>query len=132
MLELTIKEQVYQFNFGMGFVREINKKVTRTPSAEISDAKQNIGLQFAVAGLIDKDPETLVDVLDIANKYADKPRVSRMDLDFLIENDETDLDALFAEVMDFLESANATRQVTANVKKMVEEEMAKMEQQKQS
>ena len=27
-MELTIKEQVYQFNFGMGFLREMNRKVT--------------------------------------------------------------------------------------------------------
>lgn len=26
MMELTIKGQVYQFNFGMGFLREINKQ----------------------------------------------------------------------------------------------------------
>lgn len=27
MMELTINGQVYQFNFGMGFLREMNKKL---------------------------------------------------------------------------------------------------------
>ena len=27
MYELTINDVVYQFNFGMGFMREVNKKV---------------------------------------------------------------------------------------------------------
>ncbi|MFR2188797.1 MAG: tail assembly chaperone, partial [Blautia sp.] len=41
-MELTINGQVYQFNFGMGFMREMNKKVTM-PVDGVKDAKKNIG-----------------------------------------------------------------------------------------
>lgn len=44
-MELTINGQVYQFNFGMGFMREMNKKVTM-PVDGVKDAKKNIGLEI--------------------------------------------------------------------------------------
>ena len=127
MMELTIKGKVYQFNFGMGFMREINKKISRSLNAEIPDAKKNVGLQFAVAGIIDNDLETLVEVLDIANKDQ-TPRVTMKLLEHYIDNECEDIDALFAEVLDFFKSANATKKVTAAVLEMVEEEKAKAEQ----
>ena len=48
-MELTINGQVYQFNFGMGFMREMNKKVSM-PVDGVKDAKKNIGLRYAVKG----------------------------------------------------------------------------------
>lgn len=47
-MELTINGQVYQFNFGMGFMREMNKKVTM-PVDGVKDAKKNIGLKIGRA-----------------------------------------------------------------------------------
>lgn len=113
MLELTIKDNVYQFNFGMGFMREINVKVKRS-APDAPDVKEDIGLQMAIAGLIDKDPVTLVDVLDIANKGR-TPRVKRSDLDDYIDDDETDIDELFDEVMHELKKRNATKAKTEAV-----------------
>ena len=123
MLELTINEKVYQFHFGMGFMREINKTVG-TPVDGLPDVKKNIGLQYYVAGVIDGDIEALVDVLDIANKKQN-PRVTRDQLDAYIDDESTDIDALFEGVMDFLKSANATKKTVANLLEMVEQEKAK-------
>ena len=47
MLELTINEQVYEFNFGMGFMREINKRVG-TPVDGLPDIKKNIGCSITL------------------------------------------------------------------------------------
>lgn len=66
-MELTINGQVYQFNFGMGFMREMNKKVSM-PVDGVKDAKKNIGLRYAVAGIMDGDVEALEDLLLVANK----------------------------------------------------------------
>lgn len=107
MFELTIKDQVYQFNFGMGFLREINKKVS-TPIDKLPDVRQNIGLKFYVSGIIDKDAEALVDVLEMANK-GEKPRVTRDILDSFVDSEDTDIDSLFGEIMGFLKKANATK-----------------------
>ena len=126
MFELTINEQVYQFKFGLGFMREINKQV-RKP-IEGTGQTQDVGLQFAVASLIDEDPVALVDVLDIANK-TEKPRVTKAALDAYIEDESTDIDALFKEVLDFLCRANATKKTALAVMDMVEAEKAKAQAQ---
>ena len=125
MFELTINDVVYQFKFGLGFVREINKRVAKT---DANNAKQEIGLQYAVAGLIDEDPLTLVDVLDLANK-TEKPRVTRAMLDAYIEDEDTDISALFADVLGFFEKSNATKKTVAAIQEMVEAEKAKQKQQ---
>lgn len=118
MMELTINGQVYQFRFGMGFMREINKKVGR-PVDGIPDLKKNIGLQYKIAGLIDGDVEDLVDILDTANKGM-KPRITRLELDAYIDDENTDIDELFEETLDFLEKANATRKTMRAIKEAVE------------
>lgn len=118
MFELTIAEKVYQFNFGMGFLREINKRVN-VPVDGLPGVKENVGLRYAVGMLLVNDIETLVDVLEIANKgYS--PRITRDKLDAYIDNADTDIDALFVEVLDFLKSANATKKTVKGLLEMFE------------
>ena len=126
MFELTIKDQVYQLNFGMGFLREINKKVVTHVEGN-SNITQNIGLQFNVARILDGDLEALVDVIDLANK-GQNPRVTRNILDAHIEDEDTDIDGLFEEVKGFLSRANATKKNTLEVMERTEKERAKMNQ----
>lgn len=123
MFELTIENQVYQFNFGMGFMRKVNSNVA-IPVDGLPNVKKNIGLQYAVAGIIDNDLEILVNVLDAANEGF-SPRVTRAQLDSLIDNPETDVDALFAKVLDFLSSSNATRKITKTMMEEVEKQKQK-------
>ena len=123
MMELTINDKVYQFKFGVGFMREIDGRVKRT-NPEAPEVKVNIGLQMAIAGLVDKDPVTLVDVLDIANK-GHTPRVKRSELDDYIDDDDTDIDGIFDEVMDELKKRNATKANTAAVLEELDKLMAK-------
>lgn len=120
MFELTINGVVYSFHFGMGFMREINKKVT-TPVDGLKDVKKNIGLQYLVASVIDGDLEALVDILDAANK-GQNPRVTRAAIDAYIDDADTDIDALFAEVIDFLRSANATRKTVNMLLEAIEKQ----------
>jgi hypothetical protein len=123
MLELTINNQVYQFNFGMGFMREINKKVG-VPVDGLPNVTKNIGLQYTVAGIIDGDVEALVDALDVANKGM-TPRATKALLDAHIDDMDTDIDALFKEVLDFLENANATKKTVKVLMEAVRQEQAK-------
>lgn len=109
-MELTINNTVFKFRFGMGFLREINKRVT-VPVDGLKDVKQNIGLRYYISGILDNDVESLVEVLDIANK-TESPRLTKAALDSYIESDDTDVDELFGQVIDFLKSANATRKTT--------------------
>lgn len=120
MLELTINEQVYEFNFNMGFMREINKRVG-TPVDGLPDIKKNIGLQYYIAGILDGDVESLVELLDVANK-AYKPRVTKTLLDAYIDDEGTDIDELFEKVMDFLSKANATKNTVRNLQEAIDKQ----------
>lgn len=122
-MELTINGQVFKFNFGMGFLREINKTV----KVHSGDVDKNVGFRYAVAGIIDRDPETLVDVLYTANSGQD-PRVTKPLLDSYIDNENTDIEELFDTVMDFFEKTNATKSLTKKVLEAVEEEKKKTSQ----
>ena len=122
-MELTINGQVYQFNFGMGFMREMNKKVTM-PVDGVKDAKKNIGLRYAVAGIMDGDVESLEDQLLVANK-GQNPRATTEILDEYIDDPDTDINQLFEDTMGFLKSANATKKCVQNLEKTIEEEKAK-------
>lgn len=120
MFELIINNVVYQFHFGMGFMREINKKVG-TPVDGLPDVKKNIGLQYYIAGIIDNDLEALVTVLEVANKNQ-KPRITPAVLDSYIDDPDTDVDELFESVLGFLKNANATRKTVANLMNLVEQQ----------
>lgn len=120
MMELTINGQVYQFNFGMGFMREANKTVTETTSTGV---KKNSGLSYMVAGIMDGNTEDLVNALDLANK-GQNPRVTKQLLDSHIDHPDTDIDKLFEDTLDFLESANATKKTVKALKERIEEAKA--------
>ncbi len=123
MFEITINEVVYQFNFGMGFMREINKRVG-APVEGLPDVKKNIGLQYMIAGILDGDIEALVDILEAANK-GQNPRLTRPMLDAYIDDENTDIDTLFDSVIDFLKNANATKRTMNKLLEAIEEQKAK-------
>lgn len=122
MLELTIKGSVYQFNFGMGFMREVNKKYQK-PIDGLKDAKENVGLQMMVMGILAKDAEFLVEVLNAAN-IGKTPRVTKDLLDYYIDEECENIDVLFEQVLDFLKKKNATKNITLKL----EEEQKKLEE----
>lgn len=123
MFELTINGTVYCFKFGMGFLREINKTLCKQMDG-IPNEKQNIGLRYKIGGIVDGDVEALVDVLQIANKGQEN-RVTRDLLDAYIDNEDTDIEKLFEDVLDFLKKTNATKKTTLELLEMVEAEKAK-------
>lgn len=123
MFELTINDTTYQFNFGMGFVREIDPTATKAID-DIKGKVQHMGLQFAVAGIIDGDVATLSDVLVRANKGFE-PRVTQKEIDRYIEDENTDIDKLFDDVLGFLKRANATKKTTLTLLEQIEKEQEK-------
>lgn len=120
MFELTIKGNVYQFAFNMGFLREANKRM-KAPVDGVPNAEKNVGLRMMIADVMDGDPEALIDLLLIANAKQE-PRVSRDLLDAYIDSEETDIDALFKMVLDFLEQSNATKKTVASLKQIAARE----------
>ena len=123
MLEININETIYQFNAGMGFLREINKTMG-APIDGVPGEKQYIGLRYKIGCLFDGDPEALVDVLCAMNKGC-VPRISSKILDDYIENADTDIDELFRVVLDFLGRANVTKKTVAALNEEYEKLKAK-------
>lgn len=125
MYELEMNGQMVPFNFGMGFLREINKKVS-VPVEGMPGVKRDIGLRYSVSKLLDGDTEALVEVLDTANKGCD-PRITRNLLDQFVDDADTDIDEVFEKVLGFLKKANATRKAALAVQEAVEKEREKQE-----
>ena len=123
MMELTIDGQVYQFNFGMGFLREANKRVSM-PVEGMNGMKKDVGARYLIAQVLDGEVDSLVDLLDIANK-GQNPRVTKALLDSYIDDPETNIDELFEKTKDFLSKANATRKMTEKMQEAIDE--AKMQ-----
>lgn len=114
-LELMMNGQPYAFNFGMGFLKEINSKATaKVPNSNYSI---NTGLKFFMAQVMDRDVEALCEVLMIANK-GENPRLNIKELYAYIDDEDTDIEAVFDSVIDFFGKANATK---TTYKDLVEE-----------
>ena len=106
MFELVINGETYQFKFGMKFVRDMNKRVTR--KIEGLDEPEEIGLSMAIAKIMDRNIDTLYDVLRAANEGF-KPRLELNVFDEWIEDEKTDIDAVFEEVISFFGKSNCTK-----------------------
>ena len=122
MFELIIKGTVYQFAFNMGFLRRVNKTMGM-PVDGVPNAKKNVGLQYLIAGVMDGELESLVEILEAAN-VGQEPRATRDIIDAYIDECE-DIDGLFEMVLDFLEQSNATKSAVTKLKEALEAEKAK-------
>ena len=120
MYELQINQSTYEINFGMGFMRALNKTLS-VPVEDIKGKTKEIGMRYKIAEVIDGDIEALEDVLLIANKGF-SPILEKKELDKFIEDETTDLDELFKSVLGFLESANVTKKTTQEIQDAIKEQ----------
>ena len=125
MFNLTIKGTDYDFDFTIGFRREIDSQITKKIDG-VSGKVENLGLNFAIAGIMDGNCEDIINVLHIANKKFDN-NVSRKDLEEWLDNEVEDLDELCDKLLGFLRKANATARAVANLEKAVADQKAKAE-----
>ena len=117
-MELVINGNVYQFSFNIGFLRNINKTITVDVDG-MDGVKRNVGLRYSVGLLLDGDLETLVDVLELANK-GQSTRLTKKAIEDYIDNADTDVDEVFDSVIEGLKQANATKKATlATIKAIV-------------
>ena len=106
MMELTINGQVYQFNAGIGFMRKMNQRAS--VNYEGTNLKRDTGLTYLVADLMDGDIETLILTLDAMNEGKD-PRLTRKQIEDFLEDENTDIDKVFQDVLDFQRSRTVQR-----------------------
>lgn len=113
MFELVIKDVAYPLNFGMGFVRKLDKSVN-IPVDGLPGVKKDIGLTYAIMSLMDNDIVMLANVIDIANE-GQSPRLTKSAIDAYLEDESTDIEELFDKILDFFKSANCTKRTAARV-----------------
>ena len=124
-MELTINGNVYQFSFNIGFLRNINKTVAVDVDG-MDGVKRNVGLRYSVGLLLDGDLETLVDVLELANK-GQSTRLTKKAIEDYIDNADTDVDEVFDSVIEGLKQANATKKATLATIEAIEKAQAEKE-----
>ena len=124
-MELTINGNVYQFSFNIGFLRNINKTITVDVDG-MDGVKRNVGLRYSVGLLLDGDLETLVDVLELANK-GQSTRLTKKAIEDYIDNADTDVDEVFDSVIEGLKQANATKKATLATIKAIKKAQAEKE-----
>lgn len=117
--ELIINGKTYEFNFGMGFIRQIDPKHTQ----KVNGITQNIGLVVEMAKIIDGDLIALYDCLRMANKGF-TPRLEQADFDKWVDDPDTDIEGVFKEVESFFGNSNcckiAYKRLTANMQTSTE------------
>lgn len=116
-MELTINGEVYNFKFGIAFLRDIDKTQTeKLPNG----TERKVGFAYAVAEIMDGNILALSDVLVLANATEDK-RVSREDLEAYLEDDNTNIDTVFDDVLRFLNKSNACKKQMQAMQKVIKE-----------
>ena len=113
MFELVIKDISYPLNFGMGFVRRLDKSVN-IPVDGLPGVKKDIGLTYAIMSLLDNDIVMLSKVIDTANE-GQNPRLTQAAIDAYLEDEGTDIEELFNKILGFFKSANCTKRTAARV-----------------
>ena len=117
MFEITINGTVYKLKFGIGFVKEVNGR-RQAPLG--NGMKEDVGLEYVIAKIQEGDILTLVDVLDLGNKYAGEPRLTRSIIEEYLEDENTDIERLFDDVLGFFEKSNATKKKVKMIKEATE------------
>lgn len=117
MYDIVIDGTSYPLKFGLAFLREMDSRI-QAPIDGSAGQTRGIGFRQAIIDLIDNRTEVLADVIFTANK-TEKPKLTMKMIEEHLENDETDIDALFSQVLDFLEGSNVTKKVTKEVRNLV-------------
>lgn len=101
---LKIKGEEYRVRFGVGFVRELDKKYYVQNNTSV---KYGLGIETQVPLLLTGDPVTLSEFLYVGT-CAEEKRPAPADVDAFIDGVE-DVEVLFDEVIEELKKSNATR-----------------------
>lgn len=116
-LEIDGKERA--FNFGMKFVREIDALNV----IEIDNGvKQKVGLTYALAGVVAKEPQDIANILYYGSKCAGE-NLTQAEIDEYIEDVE-DFDKLCGDLESFFAKSNCTRTTMTQVQEQAAHTLA--------
>ncbi len=108
-MELTIKGKKYQLNFGVGFVRNLDKFYGLSNQAGFS---LGLGLTKAIPALRAYDPAVLAEVIQCAAE----PGIELSKVDEFLDDSKTDIEKVFEDVQKELNEANAVKLAVKNLR----------------
>lgn len=119
-MELTIKNKIYSFKFGVKFIRELDKELP----IEQDGIKYGLALTAKILPeLRSANVSTLAKVLSLANQTEDN-RITQDDLDDYIDDVE-DIEGLFDKVLKCISESNAGKLATKNFDKQMKKAQKK-------
>lgn len=117
MYTREIDGKIYEFKYGIGFIRDIDK--TKTVKGDDGEQKK-MGLTYAIAGLMDGDFEKLIDCLLFGNKYAGGERLDRKMIDEWLESEDVDPEQECKDLLDFFDTCKFTCRRAKELRDMAE------------
>ena len=109
-MEIKINDKNVELNFGVAFVRELDK----VAGMKVNGQSFGFGLTKSLPALQAYDPAVLSDVLYCA-AWANKPRPTQKAIDEFIDTD-SDLEKVFDEVNKAIAESNAVKKEKKNMK----------------
>lgn len=117
MMTLDINGKECELNFGIGFIRDLDKKYFVQSK---SGMKFGNGLEIKVPLLLVGDVVTLAEFIHMGAARMDKRRPSMQEIDDFVDGVE-DIDAVFSEVIDELKKSNACKRKFQDMEKELKE-----------
>lgn len=117
MMTLDINGKECELNFGIGFIRDLDKKYFVQSK---SGMKFGNGLEIKTPLLLVGDVVTLAEFIHMGTARMDKRRPSMQEIDDFIDRAE-DIDEVFREVIDELKKSNACKRKFQDMEKELKE-----------
>ena len=115
---LTIGDKEYEVNFGIRFVRELDKKYFTT---DANGVKWGMGLEIMLPQILMANDALILSEVLYMGTCTLKSRPTPADVDTFIDECE-DIEALFDEVIEELKKQNATKTKLTEIEKIIEAE----------
>lgn len=115
-MQLTINKKTVNVRFGVGFVRELDKRFP----LEAKGVKLGMSLSMKIPEILGGDVASLSDVI-YAGTVLEKERPSQQEIDEFIDN-HSNIETLFDEVLKELEESNAGKRILKQNKATLNQE----------
>ena len=122
MHEIVIGGVSYPLNFGMGFLREVNKQA-KVPVAGFPGKSIDLGFRYLYGRMTGMEDVEALETILLEGNRNQNPRLTIAALDNYIDEEVEDIDELFKVVTDFLKQTNALKKTI----RMIEEEQKTQE-----
>lgn len=121
-MDIVINGVSYPLRFGMKFLREVDKRIT-VPVPNMPGVTEDAGLRYMIADIMDGSVEQLASAIFTASK-AENPTLTMPAIEAFLEDENTDIDQVFEDILNFFATANVTKKTYRNMVEAMEKAKA--------